>query len=330
MIAETGLLPGLTGDAAQYGAGETLIETYLRLAADLAWRLVQMGLSKRYIMQDVQSPFIRGQWLVARQMARSPMRVDRHELRIAELTPDTTLNRVLKCGLRLMARLATQAPTAARMHAVVQMMERVADITSVEAVGRAVSFDRLTASWQPLYQIIRQFLDKLLPTLEAGDQTRGLAWLFDMNELFEAFVARRLTQTLRPVRVQAQGPARNLARHTVSNQPLFLQRPDLVIGPAQRPFAIADTKWKRLGTDWAKNVSSDDIRQVFTYGRLYGAVEVLLIYPAVQGTARVERLVTADTAGMNISIAEIPIRRRDMMELNAHLRQLISLGVAPT
>lgn len=39
------------------------------------------------------------------------------------------------------------------------------------AVGRAVSFDCLMAIWQPLYEIIRRFLYKLLPKLEAGDQT---------------------------------------------------------------------------------------------------------------------------------------------------------------
>ena len=195
---------------------------------------------------------------------------------------------------------------------------------SAAALQHEVRFSRLNAHWEPLHTLVRQFLEQATPFLAAGGDALGMAWLFDMNELFEAYVAARLRRLVWPTAVRVQGPSRPLAQEGA-----FDQRPDLVIGSPGAPRLIADTKWKQLGDAWTGDVAAADIRQVYAYGRLYGSPRVALLYPAWGSDPRTAMFHAADDGpDLAITVAELPMRRGDMKRLDDALVALVRDPVA--
>jgi 5-methylcytosine-specific restriction enzyme subunit McrC len=309
MVACAGILPSLIGDSARLASGSTIIDAYLAATSAEAWRQARRGLHRGYVDHEPQAPFIRGKWLMARQLARSPMRMDRHEIRVAELTDNNPMNRFLKAGFRVMAACATFPETSAGLRRLVQIMDGVGDVQFIAGEADRITFDRLNARWEPTVTMVRQFAARMVPYPASGNSALGVALLFDMNTLFEAFVAARMRRLVRPVPVRAQGSSKALAKDGPTGTPAFFQKPDLVIGPIGAPTLVLDTKWKRLGPTITKDVSAADIRQIFAYGKLYGADRVALLYPAGQHGARRQEFIAE--GGLSITVTEIPVREGD-------------------
>ena len=189
MLAETDQLPALRGDLDQYAASDHLIDAYLRAAADWAWQLARAGVPRDYRGEDLRTPFIRGKWLVSRQIARSPLRYDRHEVRPDLFTVDTERNRLLKAGLASMARVASRHETVRLLRGVVTLLDSVSDVAMDQSYLRrlaSLSFDRRNEAWRPLFRVIEQFAKALPSDVAAGRESFGPTWLFDMNQLFQA------------------------------------------------------------------------------------------------------------------------------------------------
>ncbi len=95
-----------------------------------------------------------------------------------------------------------------------------------------------------------------------------MAVLFDMNLLFEEYIARQLEQHCPPggkVRRQISVPFWN--RRYI--------RPDLVLDYAGKRLVL-DTKWKILS---GKQPAMDDVRQIYVYNDYFGADQGVLLYP---------------------------------------------------
>ena len=110
---------------------------------------------------------------------------------------------------------------------------------------------------------------------------QGHALLFEMNVLFEAYVARLLARALSgtDLSVSAQGGHRDcLCEGDIGR---FRTRPDLIIRRGSSINLIIDTKWKRITRvdDPKQGVNQGDVYQLMAYGRLYGCPHVVLLFP---------------------------------------------------
>lgn len=128
--------------------------------------------------------------------------------------------------------------------------------------------------------------------MTAGDN-EGFALLFDMNVLFEEYIARQAQAAFRAPgkQVVLQGPRRHLAR-SVTGGPAFQLQPDIVVREGGRPVLVIDTKWKKLDRrSTREGVSSADAYQMHAYATRYDVRQVVLLYPhhAALGAARAAR-----------------------------------------
>jgi 5-methylcytosine-specific restriction enzyme subunit McrC len=324
MLAETGLFPKIEDELGHYAASPHLIEAYLNMAARMAWALIHQGLPKTYQTEELSAVFLKGQWLLNQQFARYPNRLDRHAIRVSRFTEDSYQNRVLRAGMRAMARVTRQSKTQQLLQSIEFLLNTVGDLPVSQINFTRLRFDRRISAWQPLFELIRQFIESCPADLAQGTSALGPAWLFRMDELFERYIANRLRR-VSGIEVHVQGPPRHFLK-SLQNESRFLFKPDIIVGPKEKPLLIIDTKWKRLDNRFEKSISIQDLRQVFAYAKIYGVPRVALVYPASAEICRSTSFTSNEISGrIQIDIHEVSIGYQRTIELDKQLLALLEL-----
>lgn len=163
-----------------------------------------------------------------------------------------------------------------------------------------IRLDRLSAAYEHPLALANWVLDRLSPELHAGQAMRQFpAFLVQMHEVFEAFVARRLEDLLPPhgYRVMAQRtwPV-DVARQ------LFTMRMDIDVTSPSGARVVLDTKYKPF--DEAYQPAEADIYQLLTYCQVTGASAGYLVYP--ERTA-LQQPRTYRIAGIDLPVTLFPV-----------------------
>jgi 5-methylcytosine-specific restriction enzyme subunit McrC len=159
-----------------------------------------------------------------------------------------------------------------------QDFDSISDVRFTTSELDAITVDRLTARFGPVVE-----LAKLLLSLGTPDRVGGLGTftlMFDMNLVFERFVANAMRQILAPLglHVRAQAGGRHLLRHGEKGQ--FRLVPDIQVHAARQLRCIIDTKWKRLESERTHDgVSQADVYQAYAYGKEFACPDVVLLFP---------------------------------------------------
>ena len=234
---------------------------------------------------------LKGTWRITEQIRR-PERKHIFAVTYDEFTADSPINRVFRYVVERLWHLTRDANNRRLLGDLRQWMDEVSLLPSVTAADAGPTLlTRLNQQYTPLLNLVRLFLDGGALQLAADDLTT-FAFVFDMNQLFEAFIAnfiRRhrdeiLPPALRPcdMLVQSRGATRFLA-HT-NGKPIFRLRPDIAFRDDTRFPLLIDTKYKRLNTaDTTLGVSQDDFYQMHVYAHRYDCRMVLLLYPQTAG-----------------------------------------------
>jgi 5-methylcytosine-specific restriction endonuclease McrBC regulatory subunit McrC len=306
MLAAADLAPSLEDAPADYAVSPSLIEAYLRFAADLAVQQVRLGLVHSYRREDFRLPMVRGRLLIARQLARLPERVDTHFVSADVFVADTPVNRAIKAGVVCVGRLARSHATLAKCREVIARMDAVGDLrtdrrTLAETFGQ-LRLDRRHGRLVSLLKALALVILGSGTAPEAGLESPGPTLLFEMNSLFEALLAARLrtVATGRAVRVQD-------TRHTFDVAGCFKLRPDLVVETAGVPTLVVDAKWKSLPKGLA-SVDDGDLRQVFAYARVLRTPVAALVYPRLDATPVVRHdTIVADGSGVRLVLRQVTL-----------------------
>ena len=242
-----------------------LLEWYCRYFLQQTEGLLRQGLQKSYDRQSNRRPTLRGRLLLHKQVT---------ETRPVFWTDGETFNynhpynHWLKAALELIiARYPDeQLRTQARM-----LYRRFPALTGPAG-------DRLPALTEPLREnrylaaltIARLLLNHFSPVARHGEWPL-MALLFDMNALFEEYIARQLEKHCPPgakVRRQVSTPFWN--RRSI--------RPDLILDYNDRRFVV-DTKWKEIPKG---RPAMEDIRQIYVYNEYFAADQGILLYPQTE------------------------------------------------
>lgn len=239
-----------------------LLEWYCRYFLEQTDRLLRQGLLKTYERRQQYQTALRGRLLLHRQLT---------ETRPVFWTEQETFNYNHPYNQWLCAALdmlITHYPDESLQNHARALRRRFPPIDFRHPARLPVLSDpvRETAYRRPL-MIARLLLKHFSPLARRGDWPL-LAILFDMNALFEEYIARQL-ENGRPTsgRIQRQIATPFWNRRSI--------RPDLVLDYKGKRYVI-DTKWKippRGQPDMA------DIRQIYVYNDYFGADEGILLYP---------------------------------------------------
>ncbi len=273
MLAVAFDVPLSEGQIAGMGAqDDDLLEAFINLYVTRLAQQTQAGLTRAYISEEDVLPKLRGSLDVRQQVARRAVDPSRLHCRFSEFSENTPLNRVLKTSLSHIASFVSSASLRRR---IVSLTERFAEIPgSRDPLTERIVWTRMNERFRHAYTLARMFLEAEWQNTTSG-HVGGVALLFPMNLLFERYVARWLQRVLPAGSVLLQRRRHALLQHGA--YPLI---PDIVIETHDGPLII-DTKWKDIGdqSETDPDVSQADLYQLASYGTVYGARRVILLYP---------------------------------------------------
>jgi 5-methylcytosine-specific restriction enzyme subunit McrC len=311
---------------------ETLLEILIRLFSEKLVDAVRQGMPRRYVGHETDLAALRGRLDVTRQFTVLAANPSRLACRYDALSPDIALNRIMKAAVTRLARIARSTDNQRRLRELAFVYADITDIAVPALRWDDVVLDRTNARWRELLNLARLLLGERFQTTSSGGSS-GFSLLFEMNTLFEEYVARMIARALagQQLRVVSQGGRLYCLETTAGG--LFQTKPDILIKDGTSVIQVIDTKWKRISpriNDKKQGVAQADVYQMMAYGRLYDCSRLTLLYPHHLGLAGVEgvqashRVTGSDhwleTATVDVAVAD---------GIGARLRSFVGPVVQP-
>jgi 5-methylcytosine-specific restriction enzyme subunit McrC len=258
------------------------------------WQAVRRELLRGYVTAEDRLAVLKGRWLVAAQAQRSDgWRPDRFDVAYDEFTEDNLPNRLFKATVLRVAQWASWSDTRSYL---AQLRSAFADVAEIrprredfpEAAHWMQRYRRRAGegqTYRPLLELAQMFWTGTGPQPSPG-RSDTFAFMFDMNQLFEEFIAEFIRRELREVwrargwTFHPQSGTRHLLFDESGNN-LFKLVPDIRFETETGETAlIVDTKYKLIDPAVAKpGVAEADAYQMFAYKERYQCPRVILLYP---------------------------------------------------
>ncbi|MGK7653227.1 McrC family protein [Roseovarius sp. B08] len=264
---------------------DTLLEILIRLFCRKMLVAVRQGIPRRYIAHEDYLPALRGSLDVTRQFSTLAAQPQRLACRYDELSADIALNQVMKAAISHLVRLSTSADNQRCLRELSFTYAGVTPVPPSALRWDRIVLDRTSGRWRELLSLARLLLGERYQMTSAG-HSEGHALLFEMNTLFEEYIARLLQRALAGTafRATTQGGHRDCLYEDGTGR--FRTRPDILIRDGNGIAMVLDTKWKRMTPridDPKQGVSQSDVYQLMAYSRIYECDRVMLLYPHHHG-----------------------------------------------
>ena len=260
---------------------DTILELLIRLFCGKLADAVRLGMPRQYIGLEDDLPALRGRLDIKRQFSTLAFSPQKLACRFDALSPDIALNQVMRAAIGKLSRLAQASDNQRALRELSFAYADVSEVSPGALRWDQIVLDRTNTRWRELLSLARLLLGDRHQQTSAGT-VDGHALLFEMNVLFEEYVARLLARALAGtgLRVSPQGGGRDCLFDGETGR--FQTRPDLIVRRDGGIVLIIDTKWKRIAPrvhDPKQGVSQADIYQLMAYGQVYDGPNVVLLYP---------------------------------------------------
>jgi 5-methylcytosine-specific restriction enzyme subunit McrC len=243
------------------------------------------GMWREYVPLTGNETFIKGKLLVMPTVNLNRLRLDHVWCEYDDLREDNLLNRVIKYTLKLLLGRAQANNVKRQVSQLLMFFVDVSDWVKNADELNNMHFDRVNRRFEPIWDQCCWFIRGLNPDVVAGN-IKCIALLFDMNKLFEEYIAVQLCHAFArsPIHVHVQRPIKYLCQtggQDKGKKLHFRMKPDLTLFDNNGIRMILDTKWKLLNQDYPRfGISQSDLYQVYTYGGEYYSTDVVLVYPS--------------------------------------------------
>lgn len=193
-------------------------------------------------------------------------------------------NRLIKATLLKLLSISRNAQNTREIRQLLYSFELVNESVNYPSDFSKVSLTRGMKEYGLLIQWAKIFLLNKSFTTFSGKNS-GKALLFPMEQVFEAFIAKKIkSQFERQSNGAIQVTAQDRGYYLFDDPQKFRLRPDLVVRnqiDEDRSVVVMDTKWKLLNRSSAKNygISQSDMYQMYAYSKKYHTPNIWLIYP---------------------------------------------------
>ena len=235
---------------------EIFIQIYLEMISDL----VKRGLKSSYTLREENLNFFKGKLLVNEDLRRNLTHRERFFVSYDEYSINRPEHRLIKAALLKLRR----NKLARRLLNHFDLFEASKNYHKDFA---AISIDRTNREYQAVMNWTRLILSGESFTPFIG-KSEAVTLLFDMNKLFEAYVAEHIKKYFSDrfkVKIQAQ------EKFLFDEPKSFGLKPDIILEGDEK--IILDTKWKF-------EIAPSDMYQMFAYAKRYGAKKIYLLCPA--------------------------------------------------
>lgn len=260
----------------------SLFDLYMDAFACAVEEICRQGLAKKYRQVSGNLTVLRGRILFARDAQMNHVHRERVFTAHQQYDQSNRFNQILRCATGIVSRVARDGALRCRADALGLWLEHVDDAVITAETFRSLVFDRNTERYRFAIQLARMIILNYQPDVRKGGHD-VLAILFDMNDLFEAYVFRQLraaAATMDGVRVRGQ-PSAAFWESESGDHARGIQA-DIVVtvdsGGPNAETVVLDTKWKMPTAGYPDDA---DLKQMYVYNLQYGARRSYLVYPRV-------------------------------------------------
>ena len=249
-------------DTARLDLYEIFISEYLKMVSDL----VKRGLKSSYVRNEDNLNVFKGKLLINENLRRNFAHREKFFVTYDEYSIDRPEHRLIKAVLFKLLHSTRDNKNFRLASRLLGDFDSVAASFNYRKDFAAISIDRTNREYQTVMNWTKIFLrgESFMPFI---GQSAALALLFDMNKLFEAYVAEHIKKYFSDkftVKIQAQ------EKYLFDEPRSFGLKPDIIIEGDEK--IILDTKWKF-------EISAGDMYQMFAYAKKYGAKKIFLLCP---------------------------------------------------
>jgi 5-methylcytosine-specific restriction enzyme subunit McrC len=284
-----------------------LLDVFILHFCDQLHAELMQGMIRCYVERNENLNVIRGRLRIEQQFKHNLAHKERLYCQYDELSADNPHNQVIKYVLKLLLKVSTGAMARKQLSELLMRFDSIGDVAANLQMIDNLSFDRSTCRYESVFKQCRWFMQGLHPDVLVGRDS-CITLLFDMNRLFESYVAnilRKLAWT-DGKRMREQGPQKYMVRREDRDEQLFLMKPDMVfLDSKNRILSIADAKWKILDDREKKlGISQADLYQMTGYAIRYNANQLALIYPKQK---QLQNSIELQLQGSKVRVKIIPI-----------------------
>lgn len=253
-----------------------LLEAFVLMFVREVKLLLQRGLRCDYISIESNHNVLKGRLLFNEHLRQNFIHKERFFTASDEFSPNIAPNRLLKTTLLFLANQGFSPRIQSQILALLLYFDEIDEAQNIEADFSACPNSRHFKAYENLLAWCKVFL-KHLSFCPSGTKTRADSLLFDMNVLFESFVAWHLKKAVESNEINVRMQVREQLAHSAQ----FAIRPDIVLDfTGDKQAVIADTKYKRI--DCMGDIQHADLYQVLAYLNAFDCKNALLIYPQLE------------------------------------------------
>jgi 5-methylcytosine-specific restriction enzyme subunit McrC len=246
-----------------------LFEVFISMFLEELAKLIQKGIKNDYLSYEENLKFLKGKLKIAEQIKYNTIHKERFFVEYQEFSSDRVENRLIKTILEFLYKKSKSHNNQQRIREFLFVFDTIRTSHTITSDFAKIKLNRQMKAYEQVLLWSKTFLLENSFSPYKGNDL-AFALLFDMNLLFESYVASYLKKQGLDVRAQDRG------KHLVEEPKKFALRPDLVIHK-QNQIIIADTKYKVIKEE--KDISQSDMYQLFAYGKKYQNQKLFLIYP---------------------------------------------------
>lgn len=253
-----------------------VLEIFIRLFLVNLNLLVRGGLGRQYRAIQENLPFLRGRIVFQDHLRENLVDRSRFYVEHDELNPNRPANRLIRATLDRLKPIVRNECNRQLLADLAPAFSMIPASQDLHTDWRIHSIDRYMQHYKQVMQWVELFLFNRGPATYSGKHINQ-SLLFPMEQVFEHFVTHCFRRYQDRFKVVAQGPGKRFMVHGYNMKPDI----SLCISPDSVRF-ILDAKWKHIGgngNESIDNVTSNDLYQLYAYGKRYKCQTVALVYP---------------------------------------------------
>lgn len=290
----------------------TMLDLFIMEFCLLVREQILRGKPRNYQSRESNLGVVKGKLLVNQQLRQNLHHQERLYCQYDELTEDILINQIVKVTLKVLLHKCRAAQTKKAITELLMQHDDIQDLKPDHNLVDRVFLDRTNQRYEPILNWCQLFLNSDNPDVAAGDHNL-LAVLFDMNRLFEAWLASHLKPVARQhsLHLVEQRPQLRLANRHDLGRELFQIKPDIsFINKHGQVVAIVDAKWKHLDPAETKlGISQNDLYQLVAYANRYDVDQLSLAYPRQSGMEPSYELTILGRHSVTITINTVDLNK---------------------
>ena len=233
----------------------TILEVFVQMFANGLLQELKKGLYKEYLTKQDNLPVLKGKYLINENLKYNFTK-NKIYCEYDEFSENNSLNQFFLYAVKYLQKFVKDKKLLKQCELIFDEVEyKSVDINRLETIN----FNRLSVRFKISFEIALLLLRQSIPLF--NQDKKSFAFLFDMNVLFEKFIARIVKSLDYDAKIQNQ-----------DNFGALTLKPDIIL-----ESQIIDTKYKKIKS--IEDIKQSDKLQAFAYGINYGVKNVMLLYP---------------------------------------------------